>query len=105
MAKRTPPTMPRAQRQIRDLGERLRAARLRRQMTQAELAARVGVSVPTVGKLERGDPATSLSTMLRVLTALGLDKDIDLLARDDEVGRQLQDSQLRRTNAKREPTP
>lgn len=71
---------------------------MRRQMTQAELAARVGASLPTVGKLERGDPTTSLSSMLRVLTALGLDKDIDLLARNDEVGRQLQDNQLKRTN-------
>ncbi|MBB5878840.1 transcriptional regulator with XRE-family HTH domain [Xanthomonas sp. 3498] len=105
MAKRTPPTMPRAQRQIRGLGERLRAARMRRQMTQAELAERVGVSVPTVGKLERGDPATSLSTVLRVLTALGLDKDIELLARDDDVGRQLQDSQLRRPGARRGSPP
>ncbi len=97
--------MPRAQRQIRDLGERLRTARMRRQMTQGELAARVGVSVPTVGKLERGDPATSLSTMLRVLAALGLEKDIDLLARNDELGRELQDSRLRRTQTRRGSPP
>ncbi|MEN1958303.1 helix-turn-helix transcriptional regulator [Luteimonas sp. MJ204] len=96
MAKRTPPVMPRAQRQVRLLGERLRAARLRREMTQADLAARVGVSVPTLAKLESGDPTTSLSTMLRVLTALGLDRDIDLLAKEDALGRELQDSRLRR---------
>ncbi|KLI99272.1 XRE family transcriptional regulator [Luteimonas sp. FCS-9] len=104
MSKRTPPTMPRAQRQIQALGGRLRAARMRRQMTQGELAARVGVSVPTVGKLERGDPATSLATMLRVLTALGLEQDIDLLARNDELGRELQDSRLRRPAARRAST-
>ena len=101
MPKRTPPTMPRAQRQIHALGARLRAARMRRQMTQGELAARVGVSVPTVGKLERGDPATSLATMLRVLTALGLEQDIDLLAQNDALGRELQDSRLRRPAARR----
>lgn len=96
MAKRIPPTMPRAQRQIEALGERLRAARLRREMTQRELATRVGVSVPTLAKLENGDPSTSLATVLRVLTVLGLDKDIDLLAQTDPLGRQLQDSRLRR---------
>jgi len=63
--------MPRAQRQLRALGERLRTARMRREITQGELAARVGVSVPTIGKLEAGDVSTSFSTVVRVLTALG----------------------------------
>lgn len=97
MAKRTPPLMPRAQRQLRALGERLRTARMRREMTQGDLAARVGVSVPTIGKLEAGDMSTSFSTVVRVLTALGLDGDIDALAQEDALGRELQDSRLRRT--------
>lgn len=95
MAKRTPPSHPLARRQIKALGERLRAARLRRAMTQGQLAERVGVSVPTIGKLEDGDPSISLATMLRVLTVLGLNEDVDLLAADDRLGHSLQDSQLR----------
>lgn len=102
MAKRTPPTHPRAQRQIKALGARLRAARMRRQMTQEVLAERVGVSIPTIGKLESGDPSTSLATVLRALTVLGLGDDIDLIAAQDALGRELQDSALKRTNA---PTP
>ncbi len=81
---------------------RLRAARMRRQMTQEVLAERVGVSVPTIGKLESGDPSTSLATVLRLLTVLGLNDDIDLIAAQDTLGRELQDSALKRTNA---PTP
>lgn len=92
--------MPRAQRQIRQLGGRLRDARLRREMTQADLAARVGVSVPTLAKLENGEPSTSLATMLRVLSVLGLSDDIDLLAKEDALGRELQDSRLRRPGGK-----
>lgn len=65
------------------------------------LAERVGVSVPTIGKLEDGDPSTSLATMLRVLTVLGLAEDIDLLAAQDTLGRSLQDSELKRAM----PTP
>ncbi|MEO7066741.1 MAG: helix-turn-helix domain-containing protein [Rhodanobacter sp.] len=98
MAKRTPPTHPQAQRQITALGQRLRAARLRRNMTQPALAERVGVSVPTIGKLEDGNASTSLATALRVLTVLGLAADIDLLAAQDTLGRSLQDSELKRAS-------
>lgn len=100
MAKRIPPTHPRVQRQIQALGLRLRAARMRRSMTQKVMAERVGVSVPTIAKLENGDPSTSLATVLRVLTVLGLVGDIDLLAVQDTLGRELQDNALRRTNAR-----
>ena len=95
MAKRTPPTYPRARRQIEALGNRLRTARLRRQMTQGQLAERVGVSVPTIAKIEDGDPSTSMATVLRVLAVLGLDHDVDLLAANDALGRSLQDSRLK----------
>lgn len=110
MAKRTPLTHPKARRQIEALGARLRAARLRRGMTQQALAERVGVSIPTVGKLEAGDPSTSLATVLRALVALGLGDDIDRLAADDRLGRELQDNALKRPRTRRraapaEPTP
>ncbi|HEU4773599.1 helix-turn-helix domain-containing protein [Lysobacter sp. CW239] len=95
MVKRVPPTHPHARRQVVALGKRLRAARLRRAMTQGQLAERVGVSTPTIGKLEGGDPSTSLATVLRVLTVLGLNEDVDLLAAEDSLGRSLQDSQLK----------
>lgn len=109
MAKRIPPTHPRAQRQIQALSKRLRAARMRRSMTQEVMAERVGVSIPTIAKLENGDPSTSLATMLRALTVLGLADDIDLIAAQDTLGRELQDNALRRTNAsprtRAAPTP
>jgi len=101
MAKRTPPTHPRLQRQIEALGQRLRAARMRRSMTQEVMAERVGVSVPTIAKLEAGDVSTSLATMLRVLAVLGLTGDIDMIAANDALGRELQDNALRRTNRPR----
>jgi len=60
------------------------------------LAERVGVSTPTIVKLEDGNPTTSLATMLRVLSVLGMGADIDLLAADDALGRSLQDNELKR---------
>ena len=91
MVKQTPPTFPAGKRQLEALGSRLRAARLRRHLTQAVVAARVGVNKQTLAKLETGNPTTSLATMLRVLQVLGLGTDIDRLAADDELGRRLQD--------------
>jgi transcriptional regulator with XRE-family HTH domain len=83
MAKRIPPTSAAGRRQFEALGARLRAARLRREMSQAALAEKVGVHVQTILKLESGNPATSLATMLLVLKALGMAADIDAIAAED----------------------
>lgn len=104
MPRRTPPTHPTQQRQLAALGTRLRAARLRRRLTQAMLAERVGVTLPTIRKLEAGDASTSLSVMLRALVVLGLAADIDQLAAEDQLGRELQDSRLRQPRAARSPS-
>ena len=102
------PTHPRHRGQLAALGSRLRAARLRRKLTQAVLAERVGVTLPTLRKLESGDPSTSLATVVRVLQALGLAADIDKLAAQDELGRELQDIELkqsRRSTSRKAPKP
>jgi DNA-binding XRE family transcriptional regulator len=57
---------------IRELGENIRIARQRRRQTQAEFAARMMVSVPTVRRLEKGDPAVALAVYYTALWALGL---------------------------------
>lgn len=75
MPKRTPPVFPASSRQLAELGERLRAARLRRRMSRAALAVRSDVSLPTLRKLEQGESSSSLATLLRVLQVLGLDKE------------------------------
>jgi transcriptional regulator with XRE-family HTH domain len=66
-------------------------ARKRRRMTQHTLASRAGVSIPTLRKVEGGDAGVSMATFLRLLQVLGLADDIDRLAADDVIGRQLQD--------------
>lgn len=108
MPRLTLPTHPRHRGQLAALGHRLRAARLRRKLTQAVLAERVGVTLPTLRKLEAGDPSASLATVVRVLQALGLAQDIDKLAAQDELGRELQDIELkqpRRSTSGKASTP
>jgi transcriptional regulator with XRE-family HTH domain len=91
MAKRTVPIFPRSQKQLEALGDRLRLARQRRRLTQAVVAARVGVSKQTLAKLESGNASTSLATLIRFLAVLGLSDDLEHLAADDTLGRRLQD--------------
>ena len=60
------------------------------------MAARVGVSRETIARLERGQAAVGIGVLLRVLTVLGLDGDLDSVARNDEIGKRLQDLELPR---------
>lgn len=62
-----------------ELGERLSAARLARDMTQAVLAAEAGVSKRTVERLESGEVASRLSAFVRVCRVLGLLDRLDSL--------------------------
>jgi transcriptional regulator with XRE-family HTH domain len=90
------PLYPQTQRRAEALGERLRLARMRRRMSLSELANRVGVARGTLTRLEQGDLSVSLGLLARVLAVLGLEEDLDELARDDELGQRLQDVRLRR---------
>lgn len=53
------------------LGRRLRTERLARNEPQARFAARLGVSVPTLRRLEQGDPAAQIGHWLAALELLG----------------------------------
>ncbi len=56
---------------LAELGKRLAARRLERNLTQAELAAEAGLSKRTVLRLESGE-STQLTNLVRVLRALDL---------------------------------
>jgi transcriptional regulator with XRE-family HTH domain len=64
---------------LRELGSRITAARLARNLTQAALAEEAGVSKRTIERLESGQVATQLSGFLRVCRALGLVDRFDML--------------------------
>lgn len=95
MPAKAPALYPEQTKLLKGLGERLRDARLRRHFSVSLVAQRAGVSRPTINKAEQGDPSVTLGTYLRVLSVLGLEKDIALVAADDQLGRRLQDAALR----------
>lgn len=75
-------------------GHRLKLARLRRRISAVHFSERMGVSRDTLHRLEKGDSTIALGSYMRALRVLGLDRDLDLVARDDELGRKLQDLRL-----------
>lgn len=85
---------PLTKRLLVELGENIRLARLRRNLSIRIIAERVGVSVNTVASLEKGLPGVSIGVVANVLHALGLAEDIGSLAKDDALGRKLQDMEL-----------
>jgi len=94
MPSKQPPFYPSQKRILAALGERLRLARLRRKLTIDVTCERAGISRMTLFRAEAGSPAIALGTLLRILAVLGLENDIDLIARDDKAGRLLQDQAL-----------
>ena len=78
------------------VGEQIRLARLRRNLSIAQIAERATCSQLTVARIEKGTPTVAIGIYLRVLYALQLDDDILLLAKDDVMGMALQDLSLKR---------
>lgn len=92
--KRSAVVFPDKKQVLQLLGENLMLARKRRKLTQTRIAERTGLSRVTVGKIEAGNPTVSMGHYVAVLGVLGLADDLALVARDDELGRKLQDIQL-----------
>lgn len=62
------------------LGGRLRRARQRQGLTTVVLAERTGISRTTLNAVEAGEPAPTMGTYLRVMSALGVASDLALVA-------------------------
>ena len=80
---------------LQTMGEQIKLARLRRNLTVELVAERAGISRASLWKVEKGDPSVAMGIYAAVLHALNnMDKDLLLVARDDELGRKMQDLKL-----------
>jgi transcriptional regulator with XRE-family HTH domain len=57
----------------------------------ATVCARADVSRPTLYKIEQGEPSVAMGLYVQVLRVLGLTADLSLIAKEDILGRRLQD--------------
>lgn len=95
MAKKTVVIMPQTQEILTQMGEQIRLARLRRKLSVELVAERAGISRATLWAVEKGSPSVAMGIYAAVLHALNnMDKDLLYIAKDDELGRKLQDLDL-----------
>lgn len=87
--------LPQIEENLRIMGEQIRLARKRRHISVNLACARANVSRTTLWNIENGSSKVAMGAYCNVLHALGgLDIDILKIAKDDELGRKLQDIEL-----------
>ena len=81
---------------LRKVGQDINDARRRRRVTIKLMAERAGISRTTIGKIEKGDGATSIGSYASVLFVLGMENRLLSLvdAASDLIGRRLEDEKL-----------
>ena len=94
MKGRTIVLLPRLQAILATLGENIKLARLRRQLTAVQVAERAGITRTTLWQVEKGSPHVSFAAYAQVLFVLGLERDLLRVGADDEMGKRVQDAGL-----------
>ena len=89
------PLLPNTEDILKQMGEQIKLARLRRNISVELAAERAGISRTTLWKVEQGNPGVAIGIYAAVLHALNdMDSDLLLIARDDELGRKLEEIKL-----------
>lgn len=86
--------IPKTQRILNTLGENLKLARLRRKLSTTQVSERAGINRGTLVSIEKGEPGVGIGSYLQVLSVLGLEEDLLNVAKDDILGRKIQDANL-----------
>ena len=94
MTKRKTVLMPSSHKILKELGENIRLARLRRQLSAEQVSERANISRKSLWNIENGSPSVAMGIYCQVLFVLGLEKDFLKVAADDILGRKLQDAEL-----------
>ena len=80
---------------LKTMGEQIKLARLRRDLPAKLVAERAGISRASLWNVENGSPSVSIGIYAAVLHALNnMDRDLLLVAKDDRMGREMQDLQM-----------
>ena len=92
MPKKSVVLLPETENILAQMGEQIKLARLRSRISATLVAERAGISRATLVSIEKGAPSVAIGCYAAVLHALNyMDRDLLLVAKDDELGRKLQD--------------
>ncbi len=83
--------LPSTEKILQELGENIKLARLRRKLSTIKIAERANISRATLWQIEKGSSSVAIGKYLQVLLVLGFEKDLLNVAKDDVLGRKLQD--------------
>ena len=83
------------------VGEQIKLARLRRNLSTEQVALRVMCSRNTITQVEKGSASVSIGIYSKVLYVLGLEDSLLNIAQDDRLGRDRQDIELRKRATKK----
>ena len=77
-------------------GARIKRARIRRNIKVEVVAERAGISIGTLNSIEKGVATVSIGAYMAVLAALGMEKDFEKVALDEEGKQQYREFKLRK---------
>jgi len=86
--------LPKLQKVLDNFALNIKLARLRRNITTAQMAERANVGRTTYWKIENADCGVSIAAYINVLWAMGLEDEISKIAFEDWTGRKIQDVNL-----------
>lgn len=87
--------LPATEEILKTMGEQIKLARLRRNLSVELVSERAGISRASLWNVEKGSPSVAIGIYAAVLHALNnMDKDLLLIAQDDAMGRKMQDLNL-----------
>ncbi len=92
--KTKPILLPSLEKVLKEFGENIKLARLRRKLSAEQVAERANIARSTLWLVEKGSPSVAIGIYIQILLVLGLEKDILKVAADDKLGRKLQDVDL-----------
>ena len=96
MASKKQILFPKYQKVMEQVGENIKLARKRRNLTTIQVSERAGIDRSTLYQIEKGNGSVSVAAYFNTLRVLGLQDDFLKLAADDSYGRKLQDLSLLR---------
>jgi len=96
MSKREINLMPDTQQALAKMGANIRKARLRRNLNAEYIAEQANISTDTLSSIEKGASTVSIGAYAAVLAVLGLDKDFEILAVDEEGKKLFREQNLQR---------